>query len=312
MSEVQNIDLSIVIPTYGREQVLLDTLGALMRMNPGAAEIVVVDQTPLHQGDVQEQLERWNETGAIRWVHQSTPSIPAAMNRGLLEARNEVVLFLDDDIIPSKDLVARHLENYGDEDIWAIVGQILQPGQVPEESVPPSYPGPGLWSDLNFPFNGTHRRQIYNCMAGNLSVRRQMAIAVGGMDMNFKGVAYRFETEFARRLTDAGGKVMFDPLASLRHLQAPSGGTRTYGNHLTSGSPVHGVGEYYMAYRSSAGWQRWKYQSGRMWRSISTRFHLRHPWWIPVKLAGEARALMWAARLHRQGPRYMSQDKPLT
>jgi GT2 family glycosyltransferase len=230
------------------------------------------------------------------------------MNRGLLEAAGEIVLFLDDDIIPSPGLVEAHVANYVDATVWAVVGQILQPGQAPDQQAPPTFPGPGLWSDLDFPFNGTQRRQIYNCMAGNLSVRRDKAIVVGGMDMNFKGVAYRFETEFARRLTDAGGVVMFDPAPRLQHLQAPSGGTRTHGNHLTSASPAHGVGEYYFAFKSASGPQGWRFMLQRMYRSVGTRFHLRHPWWIPVKLLGEFRALCWAWRLQRRGPRYISTE----
>jgi hypothetical protein len=40
-----------------------------------------------------------------------------------------------------------------------------------------------------------------------------------------------------------------------------------------------------------------------MIREVCTRFHLRHPWWIPVKLTGELRALVWASRLCRRGQR---------
>lgn len=298
--------VSIVIPTYHRGEVLLRTLEALAPQIKAGDEIVVVDQTPGHPEHVEASLSDLAEKGTIRWLRRDQPSITGSMNLGLVEANCDLVLFLDDDIIPSEGLVRRHAANYADESTWAVVGQILQPGQTPERSELPPYPGPGLLSDLDFPFNSVHRRQVYNCMAGNLSVRRDRAIAVGGMDEQFKGVAYRFETEFARRLTDAGGRVMFDPLAGLHHLQAPSGGTRTYGNHLTSASPAHGVGEYYMAIRSTTGRERRRYIRNRLRRSVATRFHLRHPWWIPVKLSGELRGLLWAYRLSRQGPKYLS------
>src|SRR5437868_3122650 len=84
-------------------------------------------------------------------------------------------------------------------------------------------PRPGLGACLDFPFNSAIPAQVANVMAGNLSVRREMALAVGGFDENFVGVAYRFETEFCRRLLRAGGRVLFQPAASIHHLRTPTG-----------------------------------------------------------------------------------------
>jgi len=146
-------------------------------------------------------------------------------------------------------------------------------------------------------------------MAGNLSVKRDRALAVGGFDANFTPpVAYRFETEFARRLVAAGGRIRFEPRASIRHLRAARGGTRSQGGHLTSSSPVHGVGDYYYALRCGRGWERFWYVLRRPLREVRTRFHLLHPWYIPVKLVGEVRALALAVRLHRGGPRLLPQE----
>ena len=49
------------------------------------------------------------------------------MNRGLREAKGDIVLFLDDDIIPDKNLVAAHRETHVEHpDTWAVVGQVMQ------------------------------------------------------------------------------------------------------------------------------------------------------------------------------------------
>lgn len=130
-----------------------------------------------------------------------------------------------------------------------------------------------------------------------MSIRRDRCLAVGGFDENFKGAAYRFDTEFARRVIQHGGKVLFSPKASLRHLRVARGGTRLIGNHLASPDPIHGVGDYYFAFRLANGSERWGYILKRMFREIRTKFHLTHPWYIPVKLLGELRALIWASQL---------------
>jgi hypothetical protein len=144
-------------------------------------------------------------------------------------------------------------------------------------------------------------------MAGNLSVNRARALAIGGFDENFlPPVAYRFESEFARRIIANGGHIWFEPSASIRHLRAQSGGTRSRGCHLTSMSPVHGTGDYYYALRCGCGWERICYLLKRPLREISTKFHLTHPWWIPAKLVGEMRAAWCGYGLWRRHPRLIA------
>ncbi|MBK8640020.1 MAG: glycosyltransferase [Chromatiaceae bacterium] len=294
--------ISIVIPTYRREQVLVDTLHALLRQEPPADEILVVDQTERHEPATADQLAAWDAAGCIRWRRLERPSVTAAMNAGLLAARFPLVLFLDDDIIPGPGLVGAHARNYTDRLVVGVVGQVLQPGQHPVEP-PVRRIRAGIWRDLDFPFNSTHGADIYDSIGCNFSVRREVALQAGGFDENFQGVAYRFETEFARRLRRfSGGKVRFDPAASLRHLQAARGGTRAYGNPLCSASPAHSMGEYYLAFREGRGWERLGFILWRLFRSVRTRYHLARPWCIPIKLTGELRGLVWAARLHRRGP----------
>jgi GT2 family glycosyltransferase len=297
--------VSVVIPTYERGPVLVDTVRLLLAQEPAASEVILVDQTAQPEPEVAAQLETWERQGAVRWLRRTVPSVPQAMNHGLGEAKAPIVLFVDDDIVPGPGMIGEHARNYADPDTWAVVGQILQPGQSP---LPGAEGGTrrGIWRDLEFSFNGGCRRQVFNCMAGNLSVRRERALQAGGFDESFLGVAYRFETEFCRRLIRLGGNVLFDPAASLRHLQAPRGGIRAWGGHLRSASPAHSVGDYYFAFRESTGSERIAYVLRRLLRSVRTRYHVRHPWWIPVKLAGEVRGLWRAYRLSRESPRLLT------
>jgi GT2 family glycosyltransferase len=297
----------VAIPTFSREQVLLDTIAAVLRLEPAPAEILVVDQTPEHEPATTAQLEQWQAQGAIRWLRLAQPSIPKAMNVALREARSPVVLFLDDDVLPCPHLVAAHRENYGEAKVAAVVGQVLQPGEQPVDQEHPAR-GTGLWQDLGFRFNSTRRSEVANCIACNLSVRRPFALVVGGFDENFVSVAFRFETEFSRRLVRHGGRVVFDPRASLRHLQAPRGGTRAYGLRLRTARPDHTVGDYYFALREG-GLGAVSYILWRPLRQVRTRFHLKHPWWIPVKLVSEIRGFLWALRLACRGPRYIREEQ---
>jgi GT2 family glycosyltransferase len=301
-------DVTVAVPTYERESVLVDTIQALVARG-GAGEILVVDQTARHEPGTEECLRDLAGRGRIRWRRLDRPSIPHAMNVALLEATRPLVLFVDDDVEPSDVLVAAHAASYDDAETWAVVGQILQPGEHPAGALR-RYRTHGLRSHLDFPFNSVDPAWVSNVVACNFSMRRAQALQVGGFDENFVGAAYRFETEFCRRLLGAGGRVLFQPQAALRHLRVPSGGTRARGSHLNTLSPAHGVGDYYFALRHGVTLESLLYILWRPLRQVRTRFHLRRPWWIPLSLIAEVRAFVLALRLLRRGPRYVVVPQP--
>lgn len=273
--------ITIAIPTYNRGAILVETLRRLLPQN---VPIVVVDQTPSHPPEVEAALASL----PVRRMRLDAPSIPRAMNEALRAATTELVLFLDDDVEPSEQLAAEHLAAHADPATWAVVGQILQPGEEPAHLPRPD-------DDLEFPFRHDEACFVTNVMAGNLSVKREKALATGGFDENYVGGAYRFETDFALRLVEAGGKIRFEPRASLRHLKLSTGGLRSFGDHRSSTNPAHSAGDYYFALRHRPDF--WRYVLRRLRKNVLTRYHATHPWAIPTKLVGELRGLLLARKL---------------
>jgi len=294
--KINNSGLSIVIPTYQREKVLIDTVAYVLRLDPGPSEVLIIDQTKEHTPETLAELIRWEKTGKLRWIRLASPSIPHSMNTGLKEAKHDIVLFLDDDILPDKNLVAAHIHAHSANSCDIIAGQVLQPG---EKSL--SDNGSGVFRFCS------DRQQLINDFIGcNFSVHRKSALALGGFDENFVQVAYSFEKEFSDRALAAGGKILFEPAASIRHLKVTSGGTRSFGEHLKTVKPGHTVGAYYYLLRSKRMKFRFLKIMGRALRSVRTRHHLLHPWWIPLTLVSEFLGLVWAVFLFLRGPRYVS------
>lgn len=288
------MSVSIAIPTYHRGRVLCETIEMLLAVEPRASEIIVVDQTPQQPPEVESRLDAWNASGTIRVIRLTQPSITHAMNTALREAREPHVLFLDDDIVPSRNLIAAHTAALREPGVWAVVGQVLQPGEEPRHYEEHELRR-GAIRDLEFRFHHDSACDVQNVIACNLAVDRERALAIGGFDEHFIAVAYRFETDFALRLVAAGGRIRFDPAASIRHLKAPGGGVRAYGDHRTSPSPAHSVGDYYFARRHAPHF--WRYVARRLRTNIATRYHLTHPWAIPTKVIGELRGLILAMRM---------------
>lgn len=216
------------------------------------------------------------------------------MNQGLVHASQAVVLYLDDDIIPGEGLVAAHYAVHASGDADIVAGQVLQPGEVP---TPPA---------AEFRFTSNQRGWAPEVIGCNFSVNRVVALALGGFDENFVHVAYRFEAEFCCRARAAGRRILFEPAASIRHLRAGQGGTRAFGQHLTTARPSHSVGAYYYLMAAEGIDGRVGKMAWRFLRSVRTRHHLRRPWWIPATLVAEALGFLWALRLRMAGPRLLA------
>ena len=289
----ETLPISVAIPTYRREQVLLDTLDDLLGLQPGAAEYLVIDQTEIHEPATGTRLKMLADSGRIRWLRLDTPSIPQAMNRGLLEAKQDIVLFVDDDIHPEPELLTAHLNAHQAYSNVLVAGCVIQPWQEGEDCS----------AAKSFNFASQNSAWIKEFMGGNFSVRSDSALALGGFDENFVRVAYCYEAEFAHRWLKAGWRIRYEPEATIHHLKAESGGTRTFGEHLTTCKPDHAVGAYYYSLRIGAGGDfLW-----RPLRAVITRHHLRHPWQIPLTLLAELGGMFWALRLFLNGPRYIKQ-----
>lgn len=297
--------LSIAIATFGREQVLVETVQSLLALRddprvPTDWELLIVDQTPDHDPATVRHLEGWNGAGCLRWLRQFPASTTAAMNRLLLEAQGDRVLFVDDDILPDPILFQAHLDAGRRHPGALIAGRVLQPwhGGVPDPAGAP------------FSFNSLLPQAADEFIGCNFSLPRQQALDLGGFDRNFVRVAYRFEAEFAHRWRQAGHAIFYEPSALIHHLKAKGGGTRSFGHHLTTLRPDHAVGRYYYLLRTEPLPAALTASAKEMVRSVRSRHHLRRPWWIPLTLMAEMRGLGWALRLHRQGPKLLSPARP--
>jgi glycosyltransferase involved in cell wall biosynthesis len=281
--------LTIAIPSYRREQVLIETIVSLLALQP-KAEIIVADQTDSHEAGVAARLDSWAQSGEIRRIVLLEPSIPAAMNAALREARSELILFLDDDIVPDDELISAHLAAHS-VGCTLVAGRVIQPWDNSESE----------------PVRSTEGAASF--MGGNFSVDRKAAIAIGGFDENFVRVAYNFEREFAHRWLAAGHRIVHEPRAVVRHLKAGSGGTRSFGEHLTTVRPDHAVGAYYHLLRTWEGRRSLRSFVARPVRAVATRHHLRRPWWIPVTLSAEVAGMAWALQLAAGGPQYIGNGR---
>lgn len=299
-NNTSSMSISIVIPTFNRGPLLINTIRDLLSIPHPANEIVVIDQTRSHPPEVARQLSDWEQDGSISLTYQPTPSVVKAMNLGLVTAKEDYVLFLDDDIKPCYDLIEKHWLFAISRQCDVVAGRVIQPWNDPN--------GDQTSHDVNRSYNALDNCQTEHFIGANFLVKRETAIQVGGFDENFKGTAHDYEREFSDRVQLNAGQIFYCGEAAVHHLKEPNGGIRTFGHFLKTAKPHHALGAYYYILRSKRVKSKGIKIIRRLLERIFTRTHLKQPWWIPVTLLGDILGLLWAISLSLSPPKLLKKE----
>jgi glycosyltransferase involved in cell wall biosynthesis len=217
-------DISVVIPTYNRELELLNTIRDVLGQSHRNLELIVLDQSRRHTPGFGTKLKSIKDK-RLRYIAISPPSLPAARNFGLHAARSPIVLFLDDDIKPVKDLVKYHLEAHQKHpDASAVGGRVLQDGFPIMKEVLRF----DKYSVSHGVFTATHSAYTNTFPGGNHSIIVKDALSVGGYDTRYYRIAFREESDLSLRMVRAGLKIYYEPRAEIFHLNTVVGGLRHY------------------------------------------------------------------------------------
>ncbi|MFL5912708.1 MAG: glycosyltransferase [Gaiellaceae bacterium] len=204
-----SFDISVVIPTRARFEVLAGTLEAL---DPGGirAEIVVVDNGA--DARVPSLAETWQGPVPLVVEAEPTPGAGAARNRGIAVARGRRVLFLGDDCRPVRpDFLAGHA-SAGEE---AVLGRIEWDPSVEQTPVMRWMEASGHMVD----YGRVERSPSLGPWAfytGNVSVPRQALLDVAGFDQRFAGYGWE-DLDLGLRLMDRGLRLEYRPELLVHH-----------------------------------------------------------------------------------------------
>lgn len=85
--------ISVVIPTFNRAEFVLQAVESVLNQTHKPDEIVVIDD-----GSTDNTKDLLKDLG-VRYIYQENRGVAAARNRGVCEAKNEWIAFLDTDDI---------------------------------------------------------------------------------------------------------------------------------------------------------------------------------------------------------------------
>ena len=106
-------EISCVMPTYNRSDMVTQALAALLKQSyAGAFEVVIVDDgSSDNTREVIAEFIAQHDRDRVRWVylHQEHRGPAAARNKGVTGSQGEYVVFLGDDMLAGADFLKEHL-----------------------------------------------------------------------------------------------------------------------------------------------------------------------------------------------------------
>jgi len=230
------MDVDIIICTHNRAKLLgqaLRSLGMMAIPHGCALGVLVVDNASTDE----TAAEATRHLHAIRGARTKLVKEPRlgksyAINRGVEEASGEIIVFVDDDHRVSEGFLAAIVRSVAEEPLCAcFCGRILpdwdgsEPRWVHDQEKYPIRPFPIPTYDL-----GNTRVDVsrggFLPGAGNLIVRKELFLRVGGFDPSLGPSGHNLsggeDIDFVQRVLQQGEQIHYLPEAIQYHYVEPS------------------------------------------------------------------------------------------
>lgn len=204
--------VSVVTPTHNRANSLARVLDALSRQTYPAERLESIVVADGCTDGTAETLWARRDPFRLRIVAQSAQGPAASRNCALDLASGQLCLFLDDDVIPSRGLVAEHVRRHSAASNLVVIGPLLPPDRGVSAWV--RWEGRTLRRQYMAMTTGAWEPSPRQFYTGNASVRTEHVRHVGGFNTAYRRAE---DVELAFRLQRAGLRFVFHPQASGVH-----------------------------------------------------------------------------------------------
>ncbi|MEJ7810922.1 MAG: glycosyltransferase [Gemmatimonadaceae bacterium] len=215
--------VSIVVCTRDRTEEMEGCLGALAALDYPEHEVIVVDNAPR----TDETARLVAEYPGVRYVREGRPGLDWARNRGITEARHDIIAFTDDDARADVGWLRGIARAFADPSVGAVTGHVA-PAELETEAqqiFELVYGGMGKGKQARhfrgdtmraFSLVGAHHMGV----GANMAFRRSVLEAAGGFDTALDvGTPSHGggDLDMFHRVVAAGTTLRYEPSALVWH-----------------------------------------------------------------------------------------------
>lgn len=273
------MNASIVIPTYNGLELLKKNLPKVLAALREGDELVVVDDastdatvdflcdeytlSPLYKNAAYALYDgHFQDKRIVLIVHASNKRFAYSCNTGVALASHDVVILLNSDAIPKKDICTFLLPYFERDDVFAVgCSEISKANPALVSGRSDAQFQRGLY------VHGRSEQQVSGTTAwvsgGSGAFSRKHFLRLGGFDTDFRP-AYGEDIDLSFRATQKGLAVLFDENAKVIH------------DHETTNTGVFGKERIeVMSYKNALLF---------MWKTAPIREKIVHFFWLPYHL----------------------------
>jgi glycosyltransferase involved in cell wall biosynthesis len=194
------IELSVIIPTHNRAKLLAKHLLLLKEQSLPAESFEVIVSADGCTDDTAAVVQKLDVPYRITLLERNPGTGAAgARNRGATAARGDLLLFLDDDMEPRRELLRAHLQAHR-----AMPGVVLgyYPMQPPEDGESVFTRFTRLWwaERLEERSKPEYRFSFYDLCTGNVSITKNVFRNAGGFEESINSLGAGEDYELGYRL----------------------------------------------------------------------------------------------------------------
>jgi GT2 family glycosyltransferase len=217
--------VSVVIPTYKQAHYTFCCLESLASCEASLPfEVIIVDNASTD--DTRRLLARVDHL--VVHVNERNVGFGEACNTGAAAARGEYLCFLNNDTLVTPGWLTSLVETVRrDPTCGAVGGKLIYPDGTLQEA------GSIVWADGSGVAYGRgddptkpeyeYVREVDHCSAACFLIPRTLFQRIGGYDARYRP-AYYEDTDLCLAIRDAGYRILFQPLASVIHMEFGSSG----------------------------------------------------------------------------------------
>jgi glycosyltransferase involved in cell wall biosynthesis len=193
--------ISVIIPAFNEEKYLSKTLEAILAQDYPDFEVILVDN-----GSTDRTSEIAQSFQGVKVLYESRKGTMWACEKGLQEAKGDIIVRMDADCVPPKDWLSKGAAHFLNKRVVAVTGPYDYFDAGNFSRYLSLYFQKYIYSLTN---SALQLFRIGAVMIGGNSFMRTISInAVGGFDTKF--VFYGDDTDTAKNLAKIG-RVVFDP-----------------------------------------------------------------------------------------------------